>query len=419
MKYVFLNWVPNYKKPAFWVAAAALAACVVAGVCFLRDLTASRTFPIEDAHSSQMEPQQIVSQIAKLEKLKDSSMLCVNADQVALFLTSDFQWVDGGAVRFFYTQNQTTYTAQLRLHPEEGQYSVTEPAEWVEQERIFNLQSYLEALKYLPQEEIRQLSPDADRYFVTLADQGGPDSLYPVITYTPDGAAPVDGWYIHLALRPLYETQGDYQGTEEVIHLFYGEERQEDSAALLGDYDFDQDGMLETVELEKHDDVYPWFELRVKKPDGTVLWRKEAHAAHSGYNSLFACKLDGKDYLLRYNPTMYQGYATYAYTLFSLDAQGKAVPVQEESVSFDVNWGSHMHEGFDGVALADFMDQLNGLLAHGRLLVTTDTALEGIDPEHPQDGGCRMGPSAAATSMTAISPCGKTCWNLRSLSAHK
>ena len=80
-----------------------------------------------------------MSQIAKLEKLKDSSMLCVNADQVALFLTPDFQWVDGGAVRFFYTQNQTTYTAQLRMHPEEGQYSVTEPAEWVEQERIFNL----------------------------------------------------------------------------------------------------------------------------------------------------------------------------------------------------------------------------------------------------------------------------------------
>ena len=50
-----------------------------------------------------------------------------------------------------------------------------------------------------------------------------------------------------------------------------------------------------------------------------------------------------------------------------------------------MNWGSPMHEGFDGAALADFMDQLNGLLAHGRLLVTTDTALEGIDPEHPQD----------------------------------
>lgn len=49
---------------------------------------------------------------------------------------------------------------------------------------------------------------------------------------------------------------------------------------MLGDYDFDQDGTLETVELEKHDDVYPWFELRVKKPDETVLWREEAHAAH-------------------------------------------------------------------------------------------------------------------------------------------
>ena len=50
-----------------------------------------------------------------------------------------------------------------------------------------------------------------------------------------------------------------------------------------------------------------------------------------------------------------------------------------------MNWGTPLHESFDGEAVADFMDELNGLLAQSKLLVTTDTALDGIDPDHPQD----------------------------------
>ena len=31
------------------------------------------------------------------------------------------------------------------------------------------------------------------------------------------------------------------------------------------------------------------------------------------------------------------------------------------------------------------MEEVNGLLAQSRLLLTTDEALEGMDPEHPRD----------------------------------
>ena len=130
---------------------------------------------------------------------------------------------------------------------------------------------------------------------------------------------------------------------------------------------------------------YTCYELLVTEQDGTQLWRGEAYPVHPGYNSIFACRREDGDYLLQYHPTMYQGYATYAYELFSLDKAGNPVTVQENSVSFDINWGTPLHESFDAEAIADFMDELNGLLEQSKLLVTTDEALNGIDPEHPQD----------------------------------
>lgn len=139
------------------------------------------------------------------------------------------------------------------------------------------------------------------------------------------------------------------------------------------------------MELATYFDDSLSYEGRVIRADGTVLWQDTAYTVHPGYNSVFLCRLEDGDYLLRYHPTMYQGYATYAYELFSLDTAGNPVTKQENSVSFDINWGGPNHESFDAEAVADFMDELNGLLAQSKLLMTTDTALEGMDPDHPQD----------------------------------
>lgn len=153
-------------------------------------------------------------------------------------------------------------------------------------------------------------------------------------------------------------------------------------------YDLDYDGIPETVELVTHSEEVSqsvWFELQVKKADGTILWKDEAYTAHSGYNSLFVCKLDGKDYLLQYYPTMYQGSCNYGYQLFSFDAQGNVLVHREASISFDINWDYWLNEEFDAESVADFMDEVNGLLATSKLLLSTDSALADIDPEHPQD----------------------------------
>lgn len=548
--------VMNYKRPAFWLVAAALAACALAAVCFLTNPPASREFPMEGNNLADLNPQEIVEQIAKLEKLEDASHLYVNGDNFELSLTRDFQWENSGTVRFFYLRDQRTYSAQLRLFPDEGNCFVTEAAEWPGQDRIFMLRTYLEALKYLPQEKVRELLPEAEGYVIQLVEGGTPGEAGRSLTYSSQGVGNVDGWYIHLWVDPVYEGS-EGAPAEESIHLFYGvesaapavtrwfdytvpftevnwdeelvlelpqfpdvtfcatqnqitaqgwksEERvlslitgmpiwnayfcdltgdglpelcatcswgsgmidirvvvydyangasyilqdrgrydyclryeetdsclyvdkrsytdrqkymeaalvssyrlaygdgtiqlldmeadgggggasfTQKTALLSGDYDFTHDGAPEVLELATHFAEYTFYEVLVTRQDGTVLWRDEAHLPHSGYNSIFACRLEDGDYLLRYHPAMYQGYATYAYELFSLDTAGNPVTKQENSVSFDINTGP-LHESFDAEAVADFMDELNGLLAQSKLLVTTDTALEGMDPDRPQD----------------------------------
>lgn len=108
---------------------------------------------------------------------------------------------------------------------------------------------------------------------------------------------------------------------------------------LPGDYDFDHDGEPETVELvtvlTPEAPYFPaWYELNVKKADGTTLWTQDAALSHVGWVSIFACEIGGQDYLLRYLPWAGQGYYAYDYQLFSLDSAG------EELTLLETRWDS-------------------------------------------------------------------------------
>lgn len=154
--------------------------------------------------------------------------------------------------------------------------------------------------------------------------------------------------------------------------------------------DFNHDGKPEHLEIvtvrdyEALDGAVAWFELQVKNADGNTLWTGTAAPYHAGYNSYFACHLEGKDYLLQYSPSMYQGGCGYGYKLFSIGPESTEITARSSSVSFDINWDASYHS-FDGTALADFMEEINELLSHSTLLLNTDSALDDIDPNAPQD----------------------------------
>ena len=62
-----------------------------------------------------------------------------------------------------------------------------------------------------------------------------------------------------------------------------------------------------------------------------TLWQREGFStAHVGWGSLFACQVDGQDYLLSYTPYMGQGWLFFQYQLFSLTEDGEPVMLAEE-----------------------------------------------------------------------------------------
>nr|WP_325211920.1 hypothetical protein [uncultured Oscillibacter sp.] len=151
------------------------------------------------------------------------------------------------------------------------------------------------------------------------------------------------------------------------------EERHE---TLPGSYDFDHDGEPELVELvtvgeDEEPNLEGWYELRIRRPDNRLYWGDSFVEAHVGWDSCFACRVEGEDYLLRYLPTMYQGYASYTYELFYLDGAGEEQVVREGSVNFDMNF-NELHERFEPEEIAAFLEEVHGLLKDSELLLTTE-----------------------------------------------
>ena len=210
------------KKSLFGFIALAVIACVVV-ICVLIDHVAEREFPINGNNVTDIDPGHVVEMIAEAKRLDDGSQLCVNEDNFDLMFTSDFKWANDGAIRFFYTKNHKIYSAQLRMFHDDNTYFITDSSKWIDQEQSFKLFFYLEALKYMPQEEIRKLSPNADGYSVYMRNDGVPDDYERVLKYSQNGIEEIDGWKIHLEIQPLYEVpEGGYNGSgDELIHIFY------------------------------------------------------------------------------------------------------------------------------------------------------------------------------------------------------
>lgn len=213
--------VMNCKKPRFWVVTLTAITCATVAVCFLTDPEPSREFALQGTNVSDLNVDFILEQISKIENLDDKNIY-TNPDNFSLGLDSNFNWIDPEAVRYYFYKNQRIYSSQLRIYPDDNTFFITESSEWVEQSQTFLLAHYLQAVKYLPVDEIRQLAP-ADKYLIDLMDAGTPDDYDRVITYSANGAEAIDGWFIHLRMNPLHENGDAYYDTgDEVVDLFYG-----------------------------------------------------------------------------------------------------------------------------------------------------------------------------------------------------
>ena len=130
--------------------------------------------------------------------------------------------------------------------------------------------------------------------------------------------------------------------------------------------DLNGDGIEEVISYTGTSTQEP-YRLRVSNQSGEELWSAELGLAHVGWSSYFLYRDSVKTALLRYEPTMYQGEASYSYELFMLSENGTTT-LAENSVSFSVNpdskdpWPAEARK---------FADEVNRLLDKSELLFST------------------------------------------------
>lgn len=130
--------------------------------------------------------------------------------------------------------------------------------------------------------------------------------------------------------------------------------------------DLNGDGIEEVISYTGTSTQEP-YRLQVCTAGGEELWSAELGLAHVGWSSYFLYRDSVKTALLCYEPTMYQGEASYSYELFMLSENGTTT-LAENSVSFSVNLDSK--DPWPAEA-RKFADEVNRLLDKSELLFST------------------------------------------------
>ena len=137
-------------------------------------------------------------------------------------------------------------------------------------------------------------------------------------------------------------------------------------ATTLTTADLNGDGQEEVISYTGTSTQEP-YRLRVSNQSGEELWSAELGLAHVGWSSYFLYRDSVKTALLRYEPTIYQGEASYSYELFVLSGS-ETTTLAENSVSFSINLDSK--DPWPAEA-QKFADEVNRLLDKSELLFST------------------------------------------------
>lgn len=279
--------VLNYRKPAFWIITAAMVACAVVAVCFLTDpaqrrdtLVWAQELSADDIKSADLVvfPRASDKQYKSLSEEEIAAMVALINKSEGKYV-AEYEELNGGAITFYITmQDGSTHKVQ----------------------NMGNVYLVIDQDYYEPKHDWPHTWDDVFRE--------GNASL-------PEG---------YFSEQPASDNEPEPE-PEETAPL---------NTIVWEAADLDRDGETESIRVrELGEDAY---ELEVLKKDGTVLWSKELGTAHMGQGSILLYQDDGEDYLMEYNPTMYQGIGSYACRTFTLEGGHESENYYRE-VEFNVS----------------------------------------------------------------------------------
>ncbi|MBQ2837018.1 MAG: hypothetical protein IJE67_02700, partial [Peptococcaceae bacterium] len=138
--------------------------------------------------------------------------------------------------------------------------------------------------------------------------------------------------------------------------------------------DLNRDGEDELIivdESVKWEDAKGQADIAVYKQDGTLLFWDYMNYSHMGWDNYFLYEKDGKDYLMEFMPSMYQGVANYSWKLYEFDEKNQLVIAEENNVDFTINPEQY---DFDINAIHAFLSEVETMLNDATLLVSVENS---------------------------------------------
>ena len=195
-------------------------------------------FPMSEKNISELDTDSILSNISKVKKLENTSEIWTDESGIYALVDPNFNW-NSFHTGLCYTKNQKTYYSQLHIYGGDNEYSILkyedvyfeypiyEGYKWSDNEEAHKLRDLLNAVKYLPQEEIKKLAPNADAYSRDYKSDLSPNNEDYVINYNKDGITNTDGSKIHLTIWPMQRDKqhnnGYISNGQNLIHAYYVE----------------------------------------------------------------------------------------------------------------------------------------------------------------------------------------------------
>jgi hypothetical protein len=203
---------------AFVLAGLLPLACAACG-------TGGRYFSMQGSNLADLQSDEIIRRIVEITGAADDEIMAP-ASNFGLHVNGDFDWQMDETISLIFPKRQGYYGCQLRIVPSDSQCFVTDTYRVTPSAPQYKLRNYLDALKYLPQEQIRGLAGmQPDLYSIDdVAGSGMPEDGQPCIFYDKNGITQRRDWQIRFDVLPMTrsEQEGSYEGIgADRMHLFY------------------------------------------------------------------------------------------------------------------------------------------------------------------------------------------------------
>lgn len=366
--------VLNFKKPAGWVVAVSVILAILLGIgCAANPADATEPASIPQGEK---EPDAILEPASP----KLSPVQTIGIDMPQIDYADDNRVIFHGYFGLFvYDVQAQKIIRSLDLEPigcHQTQGSdACEVAVSLDGSKVFmrtmeTNKMYIWDLTAEPEVSLSKASyesdwPEADQRFTTVDIRTAVENANGNYSYRAADFGNGSYGYLHntdWTLGTLIYTRADGR-----TYRLFDFDTPVEEWVLISRADVDQDKREDSIYLDKAQINEQLVSLRIFDPLGAELWSQELSTSHAGWSQLFLCELDGRQYLLRYNPAMYQGYCSYVYTLFTLE-NGSEKTFSTNTLEFDINGTQEL----EAVRMIAFADEVNALLGKSTLLISSD-----------------------------------------------